>query len=211
MRGMGTFLSGVKNITRARLHPHPPFHPNRADAMKRLFALFAIPVAIALGGCAATVSNTASTDAPALRTPAVPVNKVAVVITGKPAVQASADWQTFRAEWRTAFNTAATSAGLGFSYFEAEPASQPAGTALVRISVNDYRYLTSGARYGFGVMTGNAFIEADAHFIEMPSKRPLGTRKYATSSSAWQGIFSAMTDKQVAALSTEIVQELKKK
>jgi len=125
--------------------------------------------------------------------------------------QGSAHWQTFRAEWRTAFDTAATSAGLGFSCFETEPSSQPAGTTLVRISVNDHRYLTSGARYGFGVMTGNAFIDADVHFIEMPSKRPLGTREYATASTTWQGIFSAMTDKQVAALSTEIVQDLKKR
>lgn len=179
--------------------------------MTRLLALLVLPIALALGGCAATVSNTTSADAPALRAPAVPVNKVALVITGKPATQGSADWQTFRAEWRTAFDTAAKSAGLGFAYFETEPASQPAGTTLVRISVNDYRYLTSGARYGFGIMTGNAFVDADAHFIEMPSRRPLGTRKYSTSSTAWQGIFSAMTDKQVAALSTEIVQDLKKR
>jgi hypothetical protein len=43
------------------------------------------------------------------------------------------------------------------------------------------------------------------------TKRSLGTRKYATTSSAWQGVVSAMTNKQVAALSTEIVQDLKKK
>lgn len=179
--------------------------------MTRLILLLALPVFLALGGCAATVSSTATADAPALRAPAVAVNKVALVITGKPAIERSADWQTFRAEWRTAFDTAAKTAGLSFAYFETEPASQPAGTTLVRISVNDYRYLTSGARYGFGVMTGNAFIDANAHFIEMPSRRPLGSRQYTTSSTAWQGIFSAMTDKQVAALSTEIVQDLKKR
>ena len=32
-----------------------------------------------------------------------------------------------------------------------------------------------------------------------------------TSSSAWQGIFSAMTDKQVAALSNEIVQDIRRR
>ena len=66
-------------------------------------------------------------------------------------------------------------------------------------------------RVGFGIVTGNAFIDADAAFIELPSKRSLGTRKYATTSSAWQGVFPAMTSKQVAALSTEIVQDLKKR
>jgi hypothetical protein len=179
--------------------------------MTRIFKLFVVIAAFALGGCAATVNSTVSPDAQALRSPAVPTNKVALLITGKPAIQSSADWHTFCAEWRTAFNTAASASGLSFTYLEAEPATQPAGTTLVKISVNDYRYLTSGARYGFGIMTGNAFIDADAEFIEMPSKRPLGARKYATSSSAWQGVFSAMTDKQVAALSNEIVQDLKKK
>ncbi len=179
--------------------------------MIRMFKLLIVVTAFALGGCAATVSRTAPSDAPELRAAAVPTNKVALLITGTPAMRKSIDWHTFCAEWRTAFDSAASAAGLSFAYFEAEPTSQPSGTTLVKISVNDYRYLTSGARYGFGIMTGNAFIDADAEFIEMPSKRSLGTRKYATTSTAWQGVFSAMTDKQVAALSTEIVQDLKMK
>lgn len=179
--------------------------------MTRLFKLLIVITAFALGGCAATVSRTGASDEPELRATAVPTKKVALFITGTPAIQKSADWHTFRAEWRTAFESAASEAGLSFDYFEAEPNGQPAGTTLVKISVNDYRYLTTGARYGFGVLTGNAFIEADAAFIELPSRRHLGTRKYATTSTAWQGVFSAMTSKQVAALSTEIVQDLKQK
>lgn len=179
--------------------------------MTRMFKLLIVVTALALGGCAATVSRTSASEAPELRAASVPTNKVALFITGAPAMQKSTDWHTFCAEWRTAFDSAASAAGLSFAYFEAEPAHQPAGTTLVKISVNDYRYLTPGARFGFGIMTGNAFIDADAEFIEMPSKRRLGSRKYATTSSAWQGVFSAMTNKQVAALSTEIVQDLKRK
>ena len=177
-----------------------------SDLVRLLFVAFAI----ALSGCAATVNRPSSGEA-GLLMPSVAPNKVALLITGNSTVQASADWQAFRAEWRTAFNAAASAAGLAFSYLESEPTDQPIGTTLVKISVNDYRYLTPGARFGLGIMTGNAFIDSDAEFIELPAKRLLGTRKYATSSSAWQGVFSAMTDKQVSALSTEIVQELKRK
>lgn len=177
----------------------------------QLFAPLALVAALALSGCAATVNSGATAQAPVLRAPAVPTNKLAVFITGPEQVRNAADWQTFRAEWRTAFQSAASTAGLSFAYFETEPPSQPAGTTLVRISVSDYRYLSTGARYGFGAMTGNAFVNAEAEFIEMPSKRRLGSRAYSTSSSAWQGIFSAMTAKQVAALSTEIVQDLPRK
>jgi hypothetical protein len=57
-------------------------------------------------------------------------------------------------------------------------------------------------------MTGNAFVDADAEFFEFPNKRSIGKRKYATSSTAWQGIFSAMTDKQLRAISDTMMQEL---
>ncbi len=178
--------------------------------MIKLVRLSVTIAAVALTGCAATVNRAPATEARILA-PAVPSTKVAVVITGTPTVQASADWNTFCAEWRTAFSSAAAAAGLSFAYFESEPADQPVGTTLVKISVNDYRYLTPGARFGFGIMTGNAFVDADAEFLEMPSKRRLGSQKYSTTSTAWQGVFSAMTDKQVLALSNEMVQEVKKR
>lgn len=178
--------------------------------MMRLLPLLALSALVALGGCAATVSQPGGT-ASTLQAPTAQTKRVALLITGSPTARQSADWQTFRAEWRGAFEAAATSAGLGFAYFEADPPRQPAGTALVRISVNDYRYLSTGARYGFGAMTGNAFIDAQAEFVELPAGRRLGTRQYATSSSAWQGIFSAMTSKQVAALSTQIVQDVQRR
>src|SRR5688500_15289494 len=125
--------------------------------MSKLARLFVIIFAVVLTGCAATVNRTSSGES-TISAPSVPSTTVAVMITaGSPAIQASPDWNTFRAEWRTAFNSAASSAGLSFAYFESEPVDQPVGTTLIKISVNDYRYLTSGARYGFGIMTGNAF------------------------------------------------------
>jgi len=130
------------------------------------------------------------------------------LITGSPTIQASPDWHTFRAEWRTAFTAAAAAAAIQASYLESETPEPGPGTVLIRVTVNEYRYLTPGARFGFGIMTGNAFVDAEAEFIEFPAKRSIGKRKYGTSSSAWQGVFSAMTDKQVRALSDSMLQDL---
>lgn len=103
---------------------------------------------------------------------------------------------------------AVSTTGLPFEYLDSSVPEQAKETVLVQVKVNDYRYLTSGARYGFGVMVGNAFMDSDVKFIELPAQKTLGTRKYSTSSSAWQGVFSAMTDKQLEAVSNEIVKEI---
>ena len=76
------------------------------------------------------------------------------------------------------------------------------------MKVNDFRYVSQAERYGLGVMTGNAFMDVEAEFLELPQLRPFATRKFQTSSSAWQGIFSAMTPKQVEAVAKEIVNEV---
>lgn len=81
---------------------------------------------------------------------------------------------------------------------------EESGTWVV-VDINDYRYLTPGARFGFGVMTGNAFIDSRVQFIDLDTGRLIAEQLYNTSSSAWEGIFSAMTDKQVRAICNEVV------
>lgn len=175
--------------------------------MKTVTRLFAILVLAAVSGCAATVNQSAVGEAKLLA-PSTQTKKVGLLVKASPAVEQSKDWQTFRAEWRTAMAEATAGAGLPFVYFDADVPASADPLVLVRVHVNDYRYLTSGARYGFGVMTGNAYIDADAEFVELPANRVLGGKKYATSSSAWEGIFSAMTDKQLRAVANEIVNDL---
>jgi len=53
-------------------------------------------------------------------------------------------------------------------------------------------------------MTGNAFINSKVQFVDLSNGSALGERSYDTSSTAWQGAFSAMTDKQVRAICKEI-------
>jgi hypothetical protein len=178
----------------------------RSISMKALLAV----AALALGGCAATVtrgSDGAAAPAAPIQPAATATQKLAVVVTGSPTAQAGKDWAEFRGEYRNAMAGAAAAANVGFAYFEGAVPTQPAGTTLVKIKVNDYRYISTGARIGLGVFTGNAYVDSDVEFVELPANRPLGTRKYSTSSSAWQGVFSAMTDAQLKALSTEIVKD----
>jgi hypothetical protein len=180
--------------------------------MKRTHRSLAFVIGLAvcfLAGCAATVTKPTA-EAAALATSATPT-AVALLITGSPTIQASADWQMFQAEWRTAFASAAASAGLPFTYLDAEGGEQPGGVVLARVTVTKYRYVTPGARIGFGIFTGNAYINADAEFFELPSRRSIGSRTYSTSSSAFEGIFSAMTDKQVIAISDAMIRDIKGK
>jgi hypothetical protein len=174
--------------------------------MRTFLALLVIVTAAAISGCAANVVKSDG-NTQAIKTQDRPA-AVALFITANQKTLASSDWNAFRAEWRTAFESAAAEARLPFSYHETQEINAPDRTMLVKLNVIDYRYLTSGARYAFGIMTGNAFIDVDAEFILLPQNKLAGSRKYTTSSSAWQGIFSAMTAKQVQAISNQIVQEI---
>ncbi|WP_326542460.1 hypothetical protein [Pseudorhodoferax sp.] len=168
----------------------------------------ALALCAALVGCAANVERpTAASQA--LQVPARAQSSVALVVrAANPEVAKSSDWQALRGAWRDAMAGAASAAGKQFQYLDAEPQTTPAGSTLVVVQVKDYRYLSTGARYGLGVMTGNAYVNADAAFYVGPGRTPVGTRSYSTSSSAWQGIFSAMTDKQLSSISSAMLKDI---
>lgn len=177
--------------------------------MNKLVAIVLTVSTLLFGGCAATVQRPAGAVAePGLQVPAAASKRLALLVKPSPAMERSQDWELFRTEWRTAVAAAAAAAGKQFDYLEAEPAAFTEQATLVVVVVKDYRYLSPGARYGLGILTGNAFIDAEAVFYELPARRALGSRKYATSSTAWQGVFSAMTDKQIQAIAAEMVSEL---
>jgi hypothetical protein len=179
--------------------------------MKRFVPLAAVVLSLALVGCAATV-QTAGGAQPALGVPAAASQNLVLVILGDDKATKSADWEALKGEWRGAMRSAAGAQGMNLRFADTLPA--PGGSedgTLVVIRVNDYRYLSPGARFGFGIFTGNAFMDAAVAFSDLRSNRSYGERRYNTSSSAWQGIFSAMTDKQLAAISNEIVGELRRR
>ena len=163
--------------------------------------------ALLLAGCAATVNRGEPGQAPVVVSKAAQ-GKIVMLVKGSDEISRSRDWNEFRAEWKTAMEAAAAGAGMGFAFVDQEPAAHNDSGTLVVVDINDYRYLSAGARLMLGILVGNAYIDAKAAYFELPERRAFAERKYNTSSSAWQGIFSAMTAKQIAAICAEIVGEL---
>jgi hypothetical protein len=170
--------------------------------------LLALLLSLLLAGCAAPVQQPEQAEA-RIEVPAAAARKVVLVVVGSDLAAASRDWEALRGEWRGAMSAAASAAGIDFEWRDGlvNLPRSPATVAVVK--VNDYRYLSTGARYGLGALAGNAFIDTSVSFREAPSGRVLGGRKYSTSSTAWQGVFSAMTSKQVQAICDEIVAEIR--
>jgi hypothetical protein len=119
---------------------------------------------------------------------------------------ASSDWGKLRIEWQEHMNEAAAQKGWVLVFHDAPPKASEPGR-LVVVHVNEFRFVSPGARFTMGVFVGKASLNAKASFFQLPGRKPLGTTSYDTTSNAWQGIFSAMTTKQVAAISEDIVKQ----
>lgn len=169
--------------------------------------LAVIILSVILTGCAATVTKPGGSST-AMQLPATSAKKIVMTVGGSPTVTATTDWKIFLEQWRVGMTTATASKGLGFTFHDADAVPAPEAGVLIGVKINDYRYVSQGARIGLGVMTGNAFLDADVEFTDLQTRRLVGTRKYHTTSSAWDGVFAAMTDKQVLAVSNEIVGEI---
>jgi hypothetical protein len=79
-------------------------------------------------------------------------------------VPIQSQFYNFKALWPEACSQEATAAGAAFSMQDAQTPSAKADGTLVVVDVDDYRYVSSGARIAFGIMTGNAFIKAKVTF-----------------------------------------------
>jgi hypothetical protein len=159
-----------------------------------------------LSGCAANVVKSQAPGAAAqVRIPPQSAKALVLNIQGKPAAMQAADWAAFRGEWSSAVSAEASAHAIPFSLQDGEARPTGQDGTLVSVFVNDYHYVSSGARYGLGVFTGNAYIDATVRFVDLKTGRPFGEEAVNTSSSAWQGVFSAMTDKQLQAIAKDIV------
>lgn len=166
-----------------------------------------VALALLMTGCAATVQRQGDAE-PKLSLTAPATKRIVMVVQGSKSAAESKDWETLRAQWRSAMSEATAAAGLSLAYQESvAPASADAAT-LVVVTVKDYRYVSQGTRFAIGIMAGNASIDTEVSFAELPANTPAGTRKYSATSSAGQGIFAAMTDKQIRGICDEIVKEV---
>lgn len=166
---------------------------------------------LSLAGCAAQVTRSgAGADAKVAIPPQSRARLVLNVAGATPEVAKSPDWEAFRGEWRSAFQTEAEAAGVAFVWQDGPVKPLAEAGTLLAVRVVDYRYLSSGARYGLGVMTGNAYVNAQMRFLSLADGRPFGEQTVNTSSTAWQGIFSAMTGKQVQAIAADVMKDLRR-
>ena len=161
-----------------------------------------------LAGCAATVQRPSSPDDVAEQVIAVPAATRHLIVVLEPGSGIARDenWQALREVWVTSLSAIAPQKGLRGSVLDEAPGRLDADDLLVTVLVKEYRYRSQAARYGFGVMTGNAYMYLDLEYKAPPDGRVIGHRSVSTKSTAWQGIFSAMTPKQVEAVVADIVE-----
>jgi hypothetical protein len=202
-RGMQTLLND------AWLGALAQMPPSRAatfpDPLEELMRYLLIVAAVLLSGCAASVQRHGTSEERLMLSPAA-TKRVVLDVQGSREAAASKDWEQFRNEWRVGMGEAAKAAGMTLAPADVGRVSDP--STLVTVKINDYRYITRGARVAVGMMTGNAYIDADVMFAELPGRRPAGVRKFSTTSSAMQGAFSAMTESQIRGICDEIVKDV---
>lgn len=152
----------------------------------------AMMLAVLLGGCAATVKK--SDDVKPLKVGANATRAIVLNMTGGKDATDSNDWEPFKGIWREALQEEAGPLGATFTTQEGEAKPTGAPGTLLAVNVADFRYVSTGARVGLGIMTGNAFVNAQVSFRDLNTGEVLGERHYDTSSSVWQGVFAPMTE-----------------
>jgi hypothetical protein len=159
---------------------------------------------------AAPAAAAIATDAPLspLTMPPASAKRLVLNMTGPAAVTQAKDWSNFQEEWRATFADHAKAAGVAFDVQKGEAHSMSEAGTLLQVYVNDYHMVGIGSRIFFGVMTGNAYIDAKASYSDLNDGKAFGEREYNTTSSAWGGVFAKMTPQQVDAIASKVFAEL---
>ncbi|HEY4366686.1 MAG TPA: hypothetical protein VGN07_05580 [Steroidobacteraceae bacterium] len=166
-------------------------------------ALVAAGCVLGLSGCA-TRLQTAEDQKPIV-VGAAASKKIVVDFDGGKVATDADSWSSLKETWQEGCTEEAKNAGVALSFQDGSPHSTGEDGTLVAIYVNDFHYVSTGARIGLGIMTGNAFIDAKARFMDLKNGAVWGERPYSTASSAWQGVFSAMTPKQTQTICKEML------
>lgn len=168
----------------------------------RISGLMVGALVVLATGCASTVQK--SDESPATRIGPSSGKIVVLNMTGSADSTTAKDWNDFKNLWREPCTH--ESAAVGDAFLIQDGEAKPTGQdgTLVVVDVADYRYVSTSTRIMFGVMTGNAYINAHVTFRDLKSGDVRSTKTYDTTSSAWGGIFSGMTTKQVSAMCHQI-------
>lgn len=189
--------------------------------MRRSRSPFLAILLLALAGCASQPTSRpsgsvesaqpteASRIAPAVVVPTASARNVVLWMTGPQKVVASSDWAEFKREWKDTFADHAKEAGVAYRFAEEQPKPNGEDGVLLLVNVADYRIVGIGSRIMFGIMTGNAFIDAKVRFLNLRDGTPFGEQQYNTTSSAGAGVFAKVTPQQVDAIASNIFLDLK--
>lgn len=176
--------------------------------MKVQKALIVLSCAVALsmlGGCAAKVKSGGSD---ALAIPESAKQNLVVSIKGENQVEQNPDWNLLKRDWNNALAVEARQAGFNLTESPSVTTGAEDGVGI-SINVSKFRYIEPGSRYVGGALVGNAWVFSRADFSDLKSGAPIGSRTYNTESSAWEGIASAMTQKQVQAIAKQLISDIK--
>ena len=179
-------------------------HHDKEVAMRAVLLLTA---ALLMTGCAANLTKGGSTTPLSIAEDSR--KELVVNFTGNDRVLANAKWNLVKNSWRTSLQKEAKAAGYKLSEQVGAIRTQPEPGTILLVEVSNFRHLTAGQRFWFGVMTGNAWVNAKVSYLDLQTGETLGVRTYDTNSSAWEGIFSAMTDEQLEAISKEMIGEIR--
>ena len=157
---------------------------------------------VLVAGCASNVQR--SDESPPTRIGASSGKTIVLNMTGSAVSTTAKDWNDFKSLWREPCTYESTVVGDTFLIQDGEAKPTGQDGTLVVVDVADYRYVSAGSRIMFGVMTGNAYINAHVTFRDLKSGDVRSTKAYDTTSSAWEGVFSGMTTKQVSAMCHQI-------
>lgn len=128
------------------------------NASKLSSALYCAVAISLLSGCAASVKSGGS---PMLPIQATAKQNLRVNFEGNSKVQQNEDWPLLKQEWKEALHAEASAEGYRLAESQLLSLDGKDGVGI-KINVSNFRYITPGARYGAGIMVGNAWVNSSA-------------------------------------------------
>lgn len=169
----------------------------------RATAMILACCAMGLTGCAVRMQG-AENHKPIAVGPAA-AKKLVLGIDGSATATGADSWASLTSALHEGCKEEATTAGLQIEFQQGAARATGEPGALLAMHVNDFRYISTGMRIGIGIMSGNAFIDANTKFLDLQNGAVWGERPYVTKSSAMEGIGSAMTAKQAQAICKNMI------
>lgn len=160
-----------------------------------------------LGGCASAKVETQASSGALLLTKEARRN-ILVSIDANSQAKDDEGWQQLRSALRSNLDRKAFESLYQLTFVPGRPQMAMPGV-LVDIDVTTFRYRSQWPRRLVGPATGEAWVDAKVAYYDLQTGRLLANRTYRTGSAEWGLFFSSMTERQVDALTAQIIDELR--